>query len=118
MLVQIGGEGGGGTFVVSNCNHTQPSLYTLDVLRNILGRYRGLCSIFGIFGRGSSQLLLHDAQSAGQLGAVGAVVAQEEGGLAVLDDVLCDIHGGGRGARSLTAVWGSMHGRGVDTEND
>ena len=45
-------------------------------------------------GRGPPQLLLHNAQAAGQLGAVGAVVAQQEGGLAVLDDILGDVHGG------------------------
>lgn len=79
---------------ISQSIYTPWSPCILNVLCNILGGHRGLCSIFGVFGGRPPKLLLHNAQPPGQLGAVGVVVAQQEGGLAVRGDILGDVHGG------------------------
>jgi hypothetical protein len=65
----------------------------LDVLAHVLGGDGGLCSIFGILGGGPPELLLHNAEATRHLGAVGAVVAEQEGRLAELTDELGDVHG-------------------------
>ena len=78
----------------------------LDVLPDLARRHGRLGGEFCILGRRPTQLLAHDAEPAGQLGAVGAVVAQQEGRLAEVDDKLGDVHG-----RRGSAATVEGHGR-------
>lgn len=66
----------------------------LAVLLDLLSGHWCLRSIFGILGGRPPKLLVHDAEASGQLVAVGVVVADEKGRLAVGSDKLGDVHGG------------------------
>jgi hypothetical protein len=80
--------------LASLCGNPRTSI--LNIARDIGSGDGGLCSIFGVLGGCTAELLLHDADAARNLGAVGAVVAQQEGGLAELADEFGDVHLGQR----------------------
>lgn len=88
-LATRGGEPWHGQRLVKQCFRYA----ILAVLLDILGRDRGLCSIFGVLGGCPPELLVHNAETSRQLIAVRVVVADEKGRLAIAGYELGDIHG-------------------------